>query len=91
MVIGSLPLEIFRSIVKVLTMNRCSEVMMKRDYDVITLAQWQRMVALEPPVQMPRVSRGDYVPDDELPAVRFVWDVAVGGLIVYGVENVTLH
>jgi hypothetical protein len=40
---------------------------------------------------MPRVSRGDYVPDDELPAVRFVWDVAVGGLIVYGVENVTLH
>ena len=49
------------------------------------------MVALEPPVQMPRLSRGDYVPDDELPAVRFVWDVAVGGLIVYGVENVTLH
>jgi hypothetical protein len=33
-----------------LTMNRCSEVMVKRDYDVITLEQWQRMVALEPPV-----------------------------------------
>ena len=49
------------------------------------------MVAMEPPVQMPRVSQGDYVPDDKLPAVRFVWDGAVGGLIVYGVENVTLH
>lgn len=64
---------------------------MKRDYDVITLEQWQLMVAMEPPVQMPRLSQGDYVPDDKLPAVRFVWDGAVGGLIVYGVENVTLH
>lgn len=84
-------MEIFRSIVKVLTLFGGREKVVKRAYDVITMEQWQRMVELEPPVQMPRLSRGDYIEDDKLPAVRFVWDVQLGAMIVYGVENVTLH
>jgi len=58
------------------------------DYDIITAEEWREMVAGE---MWPYPMVSQFTPDSEIPAIIFRYDTETGQMIVWGVENVTLH
>lgn len=58
------------------------------DYDIITADEWRRMRSQE---TWPYPDVTPYTPDDEIPSVIFRYDTELGQMIVWGVENITLH